>query len=160
MNAILTYPLLYSHTHIHMYTIFTFRAKISRVGPVQNLVSASNRRREMSTSKKASLDVLVSHSPNKTLNTTVHKKSTHTENTYTSIRIIPLPKLAVIRTLNHQGHTLLSSPSAVDEEERITLALKMNGYPRKPIEYQLQSTQPQPSQDVTSPNPTFITSPM
>ena len=35
----------------------------------------------------------------------------------------------------------------------------MNGYPGKLIENPPQSAQPQPSQDVTSPNPTFVTIP-
>ena len=65
-----------------------------------------------------------------------------------------------VRTLNHRAHNLPSSPSAVnEEEEKITQVLEMSGYPRKLIEKPPQSTQPQPSQDVTSPNPTFVTIP-
>ena len=137
-----------------------------------------------SESKIAFLDVLVSHSPDKTLNTTGYRKSTHTDKYLDFNSNHPIVhKLAVIRTLNHRAHNLLSSPSAVNEEEvRISQALKMNGYPRKLIENPPQSThhnlpshspataqpqpshrpatdQPQTSQDVTSPNPTFVTIP-
>ena len=114
-----------------------------------------------SESKIAFLDVLVSRSPDKTLNTTVYRKSIHTDK-YLDFNSNPpiAHKLAVIRTLNHRTHNLPPSPSAVnEEEERISQALKMNGYPRKLIDNPPQSTQPLPSQDVTSPNPTFVTIP-
>ena len=83
-----------------------------------------------SESKLAFLDVFVSRSPDKTLNTTVYRKSTHTEKYLDFNSNHPIAhKLAVIRTLNHQAHNLPSSPSAMnEEEERITQALKMNGY--------------------------------
>ena len=107
------------------------------MGPVQNLVSASDGRREMNTSKKASLDVLVSHSPDTTLNTTVYKKSTQK---VPSIAPSIANKLAVIKTLILRTHNLLSSPSAIDEEERITQSIERNGYPRKLIENPRQPT--------------------
>ena len=114
-----------------------------------------------SESKLAFLDVLVSHSPDKTLNTTVYRKPTHTDKYLDFHSNHPIAhKLAVIRTLNHRAHNLPSSPSAIDEEEvRVAQALEMNGYPRNLIENPHQLTQARPSQDETSSNPTFVTIP-
>ena len=103
--------------------------------------------------------ILVIRSPDRTLATSVYRKPTHTDRYLNFQSHHPIAhKIAIIRALNHRAKNLPSTPTAtVEEERRVTRALKENGYPRKLIEQQTHHSPP-PSQDTTQPN-AYVTIP-
>ena len=85
-------------------------------------------------------------------------KPTHTDKYLDFKSTHPIAhKLAVTRTLNHRARNLPSTPTAItDEERKVKQALEMNGYPKHLIQSSPKPS-PQPSQDNTTSDTTFVT---
>ena len=110
----------------------------------------------------AFLDVLILRNPDKTIDTTVYRKPTHT-NKYLdySSHHPSAHKAAVVRTLHHRAQTIPSNASLkLEEQQKVDNALDLNGYPRKMINRfsQLRPTSDVPSQSTTT-NSTYVSIP-
>ena len=77
------------------------------------------------------LDVLMSHQPDESIQTSVYRKGTHTNRYLDYNSHHPLShKKSVASTLINRAHTHSSTTSSLNKEVRhVGSALRMNGYP-------------------------------
>ena len=108
------------------------------------------------------LDVLILRNPDKSIDTTVFRKPTHTNKYLDFSSHHPIAhKTAVVRTLIHRANTIPSTaPSKTEEQQTVVKSLELNGYPKKAIERMSQPRQPHLlNPDTTTTNPQFASIP-